>query len=541
MFKSVLKNYFSQEKSILVTVLFVINSGISIASPYLNGIFIDFLVSNKEEDRILQLAFIIMIIGIMGIIISYALNVSLLIISNKTVFRTLKDSLCAIYDSELESIESIDPAYLTQRILSDINNFVTFVINNYISLIINIAIIAISILILINIKPDIILFLMILVPIYILIMIKLRKPLYETQLNKKETDSVFHNTVFNQIYFIFNIKINSQYEEGHNELSRSFNKYLDNTIRANRIGYILNSIDGIITVFFQSLMFVIGGLSIMNGSMTLGEFTMITSYFILLTRSIKYYVEVFKQYQDAKASYNRTTEIVSIQHEHNGTSIVSTIETIKMKSIYFRFKNAPSSMPMFEELSIDFNNPGLYVITGSNGTGKSTFIKLILGLYQNYKGSIYINDQNIRDIDMNRMRKENISVVAQKINFPSYTVQEHLQNSLKLTKQEYDQLLNEDDFIYTNTIRQLSEKNCRSLSAGEARKIALWTAFRKSFDILILDEPTTGLDYLSKESFCYYVNKNLNDKLIIIITHDEKVISLIRNPMNIISLEISTD
>lgn len=68
-----------------------------------------------------------------------------------------------------------------------------------------------------------------------------------------------------------------------------------------------------IAILFQSIMFVYGGICIINKQMSIGEFTMINTYFSLLLKTIKYYINYFKDYQDAKVSYQRVCEIKSYE------------------------------------------------------------------------------------------------------------------------------------------------------------------------------------------------------------------------------------
>ena len=76
-------------------------------------------------------------------------------------------------------------------------------------------------------------------------------------------------------------------------------------VRTKKIEYNFTSIDSVISTVFQSMMFVVGGISIIDGNMTIGQFTMVNTYFGMFLKVVKYYINFFKDLQDTKASYTR--------------------------------------------------------------------------------------------------------------------------------------------------------------------------------------------------------------------------------------------
>lgn len=137
MFKYVLKNFFKNKKSFILMGVMLITFLITSISPYLTGAFVDFLISNKNRKLVIYLSILIMIIGVMGILLSYLKNIMTVKITSKVSFDMLSDITKYIQRVRLEIVEKKDPIYLTQQINSDVNVLSGFVISNFISIPLN--------------------------------------------------------------------------------------------------------------------------------------------------------------------------------------------------------------------------------------------------------------------------------------------------------------------------------------------------------------------------------------------------------------------
>ena len=99
---------------------------------------------------------------------------------------------------------------------------------------------------------------------------------------------------------------------------RSFLTYFKSLISFSRLSYLFSSLDGLIAVLFQSSVLIIGGIQIINGDMTIGQFTIVSTYFLMLISAVKYYFNLGKSYQDYKSSNARMNELLLIEAERNG-------------------------------------------------------------------------------------------------------------------------------------------------------------------------------------------------------------------------------
>jgi len=212
---------------------------------------------------------------------------------------------------------------------------------------------------------------------------------------------------------------------------------------------------------------------------------------------------------------------------------------IRFENVSFQYKT--NAKPLFENLNITLNTDNKILgITGLSGNGKSTFIKLILKLYTCDKGTIYIDNTNITEIDADYIRK-NMTYVNQTsklfdkkiIDNMLYGCQDlptcnsHLQKVL-----EYDKIkeLYRKKDIYNQTSGALGE----NLSGGQRQIINIIGGLINPSKILILDEPTNALDPdLKRELLDIIADFRKYKQCIIIITHDRDVYPLFDETIHI--------
>lgn len=172
---------------------------------------------------------------------------------------------------------------------------------------------------------------------------------------------------------------------------------------------------------------------------------------------------------------------------------------------------------LLKEVSLDFEYGEAVHISGPNGSGKTTLLKIICGLTKQDEGSILISD-NVK-----------IGALIENPSFiTSYTAQENLKLLYNLTsKSQYDD--NEMFKLFEYFGLDYSDKRKISkYSLGMLQKVGIIQAIMENQNLIILDEPTRGIDDEGIENFCLLVNEYVkNGKTIIIASHDMENISSI--------------
>ena len=163
-------------------------------------------------------------------------------------------------------------------------------------------------------------------------------------------------------------------------------------------------------------------------------------------------------------------------------------------------------------------------ISGCSGKGKSTLIKILLGLYT-YEGEITIDNINIKDFDYSYYYNNIISYVGQEPVLYSGSIYKNLISNLD-EKEIDNELLN--NLIEKLNISNLIENSSNELSGGEKQQLSICRAFLRKPKILLLDEPTSSLDF-NNENKVLELIKEVNDiyKItIIMVSHSKNAISI---------------
>lgn len=210
------------------------------------------------------------------------------------------------------------------------------------------------------------------------------------------------------------------------------------------------------------------------------------------------------------------------------------MNVVEVKGLTFGYEDGL----LFEDVSFDVNSGDFAAIVGDNGVGKSTMIKLLLGLIKPNKGTVKILDKDVtsmKDFTSVGYVPQNSGALAS--NFPA-SVEEIIRYSIcnkKLSKSEREALINEA--LETVSLTSSRHKLIRELSGGQQQRVMLARVLINKPSILILDEPTVGIDGESVDRLLEILHTlNIDRKVtILMVTHDLKSVSSYINKVLCIS------
>lgn len=169
-----------------------------------------------------------------------------------------------------------------------------------------------------------------------------------------------------------------------------------------------------------------------------------------------------------------------------------------------------------DNISLSCNKGESIALIGPNGSGKTTFIKCLLGMVIPDSGSITFNEQNIKHDWKYRSR---IGYMPQTSRFPENMTIAQVIDMMKDIRKPFTTKLDEE-LIENFELSKILNKRMRTLSGGTRQKVGASLAFLFHPDVLVLDEPTAGLDPLATEILKEKIIKEkANGKLIMITSH----------------------
>jgi ABC-type bacteriocin/lantibiotic exporter with double-glycine peptidase domain len=523
-FRYVLRKMYTCRGSKVLTAIILVSFAVTAVAPALNGLFVDFLIYNKDIGKVVEFALIVAAVGVFGAILTYASGVISVRVTSETAFSVLADLVSRLEHASLEVVEGMETGYATQRISTDASAVTSFVIANFLSVALEGALAVFVIVVFAYADPWLVLFSSALVTAYITLFLRLKAPLYRTSLEKKEADSTFFDDISSQVGQVFDIQLRSDYDGSASRLGAAFDRYLPVVMSAGRVSYLFSSMDGIISAVFQAVILLFAGIQIVQGKMTVGELTMVNSYFAMLLQCTKYYIGFYKQYQDALASYGRIGSLAATPAPYTGECELKHVSEIELNGLNHSIHQEGVERELYGGLTYTFHQGMTYAVMGENGSGKSTLLKLLVGLYDS-QGTVLYDGRPLSDLDMEKVRRRCFAVVPQALHATSQLVRDYVADRADVEPESAEGLLTLDSDVpgIARAVIGLLDKRCDSLSGGEIRKLCLWLALRRESDVLVLDEPSAGLDADGERELVEYIRENRRGQTIIIMTHDDEL------------------
>ena len=169
-----------------------------------------------------------------------------------------------------------------------------------------------------------------------------------------------------------------------------------------------------------------------------------------------------------------------------------------------------------DNINLTLNEGECIALIGPNGSGKTTFIKCLLGMVVADSGTITVDRQDIKQDWKYRSR---IGYMAQIGRFPDNMTIAQVIHMMKDIRKPFTSEI-DDELVQRFNLEKMMDKRMRTLSGGTRQKVGACLAFMFQPDILILDEPTAGLDPVSTEILKAKITKEkANGKLILITSH----------------------
>ena len=286
----------------------------------------------------------------------------------------------------------------------------------------------------------------------------------------------------------------------------------------------LNITQTVVIITGITLMLSMSVFDIKAGAISIGGFVVINAYMFQLYQPLNFFGSVYRNIRQSLTDMENLFSLWSekpYETNQNTNLLQSTEASIRFENVSFDYDVRRT---IIQNISFEVPNGKKVAIVGPTGAGKSTISRLLFRFYNPKSGSIYVNNQNIKEISQQSLRKI-IGVVPQDTVLFNETIYYNISyGNPEASEQEiYEAAKNADihEFIITlpdgyNTL--VGERGLK-LSGGEKQRVAIARAILKKPSIFFFDEATSALDTTTEKE----IQKNLemisNNKTTLVIAH----------------------
>jgi len=285
---------------------------------------------------------------------------------------------------------------------------------------------------------------------------------------------------------------------------------------SSEIVSLLGALGGLVILWYS-------GLDIIKGSFTIGSYIAFSAYVGKLYGPTQMLANIGLTFQPAAVALDRISELMDLAGEEeseNGIKVKSINREIEFKNVFFSY----DTKQVLSDISFRIRKGEKVILAGPNASGKSTIVKLILGLYKAQNGSILVDDHDTTELSLSSLR-ERISIVSQNTFLFNDTIRNNILYSRPEAKEEEieeaTKLSGAYEFIRgleRGFETEIGERGVR-LSGGERQKISIARAILKDSDLIIFDEATAHLDAESERKINALIQSAFKEKTCIVISH----------------------
>ena len=366
----------------------------------------------------------------------------------------------------------------------------------------------------------------IMVVLYLIIVLAFNK--WYEQLNRKqmEDNSQLTSYLVESLNGIQTVKAYNAERKANRETEIKFVKLLKSIFDLSWVSNLQSSLKIFVELVGGVVILWVGSVCVIKGQITIGQLITFNSLLVYFLDPVKNLINLQPQMQTAVVAADRLGEILDLEaekgeNERKKLCPDSLSGDIVFKDVSFRYG---TRQLVLEDINLTIKKGQKVAFVGESGSGKTTLSKLLLHLYKAESGNILINDNNIEDIQIEKLR-EKIAYISQETFLFSGSILDNL--SLGLDYATMDDVIEATksaqahDFINELPLRYETrlEENGANLSGGQKQRLSIARAMLKKPDILIMDEATSNLDAITEKQLDKTISEYSENMTTIFIAH----------------------
>ena len=518
---SYLKQY--KKEAILGPIFKLTEAIFDLAVPIIFASLIDNGILKSDNNYIIKMTIVLVVLALFGIIVALVAQYFAAKASVGLGTKIRENLFKHIQTYSFKELDKVGESTIINRIMNDTLQ-VQNGVNLFLKLILRSPAIVFGSLImafLIDFKTGIIF--AVVIPIIALIVFGITKicvPKYtKIQKSKDEILNITQETLIGaRVIRAFGIedKQNEQFENENNE----YTKLAQNT---SKISSMMNSLNYIMINFGIVAIIAVGGKQVDTGILTQGQVVALYNYMAQILIELIKLTNLLLIIPKTIASAGRINEMFEVEN-----SVKSGFQKLESDKIDLKFEDVclnytKEGNEALSNINFEIQTGQTLGIVGGTGSGKTSIINLIPRFYDVTSGKIKINGKDIKEYNVEDLRK-NIGIVMQNKVLFSGTIKDNIEfGNRELDERELAKALNiaQANEIIKNKENGLEEKveeNGRNFSGGQKQRLTIARAIAREPKILILDDSMSALDLLTDKKLRDELEKIKKDKIVIIVS-----------------------
>lgn len=428
--------------------------------------------------------------------------------------------------------EKLDIGEITAKITDDVECIKTFYNSNLINIFNLIIYTSGSAIILLRLNYKLTILLYFIYIVITLLTNKINNPVKSIVEERQKATEKVNSTMSELISGVIEIKAFNAYKTLFTRYENAINTY---TFLNNKT-VLYNAMNGPLYIIFQLvpyiIIYIVGGLYVINNVITFGELILFGTFSGLLTSEVVNIPDLFNEYKKFKVSVVRVNNFIvtedNQEDNHSNKAIVNNVmNNMESQKTAILLRDIAVSYDkdneVIRDINIEINQNDKVGIIGPSGCGKSTLTKVLLNEVE-FSGEAYIYGNDIKKCSSDYIR-DNIAIVES----DDYIFHETIKDNIWIGNLSQDEsmvykvakIAGVDEFVgnYEERYDYVIGENGVGLSVGEKQRICIARMLLRNTKIILMDEATSALDMNMEKIILGNIAQEYNDKTIIMITH----------------------
>jgi len=508
----------NQKYFYLLSIFISLSVLLEIPLPLFLKYFIDTIIKNENLTSLKLFALLLISLVFFKFVIDNLKNYFLFAFKEKTFINLQGHIFNEVLKVKYNFYEQNNTGYIVSRIHNEVLNLQRFLWDFFIKLFTDLLMFMVGLYFIFRFSVKLSIISLLLLPFFVFTLVIFSKKIKEHSDYFQEAYSNVYGFFYELVQMIFLVKTLLLYDFANSKLKNILLDFYHVKKKNSIVNVLFSTLIALIGGLYPIIVLYIGGLEIINNKLSLGTLIAFNSFLGYIYGPTRNILNYGSDLASSLASYQRIHHILNLNKEKDDGDRLSKINKIELKDVNFSY----NSLVALSNINFKIERGEKIGILGKIGSGKTTLIKLLLGLYDNYSGEILVNDKNIKSYSK---ITEKIGVIPQ----DNFLFSDTIYNNIRIGNPQKDVgkiselveklRLNEMIKKKKNGINYKLDYQGIGLSGGEKQKIVAARLFFRNPDLVIIDEGTSNLDAENENVILENICDFFKDRIIVIISH----------------------